>query len=662
MVIKVAKSAMPAGLTAQGKAISSKPGNSHDRLAELELELKSTKKELKAAKRELKSARHELHYLLDKDTDAIRVINKDSSIRFINKAFAEMTGVDQNAATGKKCWEVFASPFCRTKNCRLTRVLNGETIMQVEIERTKRDGTIIPCIVNSAPMYSDANKVIGVIETFTDITEKKQLEADLEETEERYRALIELGTEAGEAIVMLQDIEGKEGVQTYMSDQWPRLVGYTKEELLGTSFFDLINPEDRQGSIERHRKKMSGMSVPGLFEMRVTKKDKREITIELTGAFSNYEGKRANVLYIIHITQRKDMQDQLEKSENLYRTLFNTTGTASSVLDNDGTLLLVNDEWSRLFGYSRDEAEGKMRGAELVPENKRKFMQNNFISTKSNYASKGITKKRELKDLLVTANLIPGTDMRIVSCLDITQIKEIERRLINSESRLRLLSRRIIKTAETERQGIARELHDELSQNLVVTRIEAISLAEQLQAPDQARRMSCIVERIDHLIETVRNISTNLRPIMLDELGLVGAVHWYIEDFERRTGMPCLVNIDNNITKVLVTPEVAIEAYRIIQEAMLNALVHSKATNIIIGMSLKSRKLIVDIADNGIGIDIKKRDGSSSLGLLGMQERAALAGGSLQIQTYPARGTRITAFLPVNENISACNLKGQAKI
>jgi signal transduction histidine kinase len=148
---------------------------------------------------------------------------------------------------------------------------------------------------------------------------------------------------------------------------------------------------------------------------------------------------------------------------------------------------------------------------------------------------------------------------------------------------------------------------------------------------------------------------------MLDELGLVGAVYWYIEDFERRTGMPCLVNIDNNITKVLVTPEVAIEAYRIIQEAMLNALVHSKATKITVGMSLKSRKLIVDIADNGIGIDIKKSDRSSSLGLLGMQERAALAGGSLQIQTHPARGTRITALLPLNENISARNLKKEAK-
>jgi PAS domain S-box-containing protein len=394
---------------------------------------------------------------------------------------------------------------------------------------------------------------------------------------------------------------------------------------------------------------MYGMSVPGLFEMRVTKKDKREITIELTGAFSTYEGKQANVLYIRDITQRKDMQERLKKSENLYRTLFNTTGTASSVLNNDGTLLLVNDEWSKLFGYSREEAEGKMKGAELVPKNKREFMRSNFIYAKSNYMSQGITKKKEIKDLFVTANLIPGTDMRIVSCLDITPIKEIERRLINSESRLRLLSRRIIKTAETERQGIARELHDELSQNLVVTRIEAISLAEQLQAPDQARRMSSIVERIDHLIETVRNISTNLRPIMLDELGLVGAVHWYIEDFERRTGMPCLVNIDNNITKVLVTPEVAIEAYRIIQEAMLNALVHSKATNIIIGMSLKSRKLIVDIADNGIGIDIKKRDGSSSLGLLGMQERA-LWRGKPQIQTN-RQEDRITALFPMNKNI-----------
>ncbi len=385
------------------------------------------------------------------------------------------------------------------------------------------------------------------------------------------------------------------------------------------------------------------------------RKDGKEAIIEISSAVSQRGDIPTNILYIRDVTQRKEMQAELEKSENLYRTVFNTTGTAMQILDGEGNIMRVNEEWVNLFGYTSQEAEGKIHHTELLPKNRIKFQENIFHrrlaepdSVPNTYETQIIDKMGYKKNVLIAASLIPQTAMRVISLLDITEIKQIERRLRNSESRLRLLSRRIIKAAEAERVGIARELHDELAQGLVVTRLEAVSLADKLQESSQSKQIAYIIEKIDKLLDDVRDISSNLRPKMLDELGLVGAIQWYVRDFERRTGIPCFLEINENAVGVVAGKELAIEAYRILQEAMLNALRHSKAERIVIGVSTKKEKLIISIADNGIGINKREIDSTTSLGLLGMQERASLAGGSFNLRTRPGKGTRIILSFPLS--------------
>jgi PAS domain S-box-containing protein len=134
----------------------------------------------------------------------------------------------------------------------------------------------------------------------------------LQESEKRYRSLIELGTYAGEAFVMLQDIDGMEGIQTFVSDEWPRITGYPREELLGACFFSLLDIKYRQPALERHRLKIQGESFPGNYEMVVIGKDGRRTDIEVTGAYSIYRGERANVLYIRDITERRQIEERLK--------------------------------------------------------------------------------------------------------------------------------------------------------------------------------------------------------------------------------------------------------------------------------------------------------------------------------------------------------------
>ncbi len=152
----------------------------------------------------------------------------------------------------------------------------------------------------------------------------RQRVAELEETEDRYRTLIELGNKIGEAVLMLQDIDGKEGIHIYVSDQWPKITGYSREELLSMSFFDLVSSRDKKISMQRHRKKMSGKTIPDLFELTIIRKDGKEAPIEITSAATNYEGKPTNVVYIRDIGERKKAEEEIKQlSRRLQVTLEN---------------------------------------------------------------------------------------------------------------------------------------------------------------------------------------------------------------------------------------------------------------------------------------------------------------------------------------------------
>jgi PAS domain S-box-containing protein len=266
--------------------------------------------------------------IIEASIDAIRVINKDFTIRCINRAFAEMTGVNQDEVTGKKCWEVFPSPLCHTSECRLQRILDGEDVVHVEIRRRNKEGINVPCAVTTSPLVDEKGVLNGAIEQFRDITERLHMEDQVKEAEALFSALVHLETEANEAIVILQDIDGKEGAYTFISDQWPVITGYTREELHKQSFFDVLKEENREGSIRRHRTKISGGAVPGLFEMTVIRKDGTEKSIELTGSPTLYKGNPANVAFIRDITQRKTLETLLKTEKDRYQNLFQNAPVA----------------------------------------------------------------------------------------------------------------------------------------------------------------------------------------------------------------------------------------------------------------------------------------------------------------------------------------------
>jgi len=218
-----------------------------------------------------------------------------------------------------------------------------------------------------------------------------------------------------------------------------------------------------------------------------------------------------------------------------------------------------------------------------------------------------------------------------------------------AQERLRQLSHRLLQAQETERRHVARDLHDEIGQALTALKLN-LREVQSLSETDQA--MNMIVDSMqitDQLIQHIRNLALDLRPSLLDELGLVSAIQWYVNRQSERAGW----TVDYAIQEFehRPSPEIEITCFRVLQEALTNTARHAKATHVGVTLSQREDSVELHIRDNGVGFDVEEgraraRSGNS-IGLLGMEERVLLAGGSIEVQSQPHDGTTVLVRFPI---------------
>lgn len=227
------------------------------------------------------------------------------------------------------------------------------------------------------------------------------------------------------------------------------------------------------------------------------------------------------------------------------------------------------------------------------------------------------------------------------------QRRTVERELRRSQRELRNLSSRLHSMVEEERTRISREIHDELGQQLTILKMELSWLGKQLpEALDLLRkRTKSMTKLVDRTIHSVRRISTELRPGVLDDLGLTAAIEWQVQEFQTRTKLHCLLSVRPE--EITLDPERSTTVFRILQEALTNIVRHAHASEVKISLEKNKEELILEIGDNGRGIAEDQISHTKSLGLLGMRERALLWGGAVQIRGVPGRGTTVTVRIPL---------------
>jgi PAS domain S-box-containing protein len=224
---------------------------------------------------------------------------------------------------------------------------------------------------------------------------------------------------------------------------------------------------------------------------------------------------------------------------------------------------------------------------------------------------------------------------------DVTELKRTQETLKASSEQLRALAARLQNVREEGRTRVAREIHDELGQALTAIKIELSSLIRGLPA-DKEQRSGSILKLVDETIQSVRRIATELRPGILDDLGLVAAVEWAAQEFETRTGTKCRFDVPKDEDDIAIDRERATTIFRIFQETLTNVARHAGASQVDVQLTRQDGNIVFEVRDNGKGIDQRDLESHSSLGILGMRERVLLLGGEFKIAGSPGNGTTVT--------------------
>lgn len=251
----------------------------------------------------------------------------------------------------------------------------------------------------------------------------------------------------------------------------------------------------------------------------------------------------------------------------------------------------------------------------------------------------------------VSRFLGPGPLRVVVSHTDITERKAMERALRLSYARLRQLALHLETAKEDERKRISRDIHDELGQNLLALRIDISMLSARTESahPHLHRRVKAVLSNVDATIKSVRGIMNALRPLVLD-LGLQAALEWQIGDFNKRSGVVCLLRVGDEAIFSRIGGEFEIVLFRIVQEALVNVMRHARAQRVDIALDADRHELHLCISDDGVGIVPQQRGKRQCFGLVGIAERVSALGGQFEIGAYRAgQGCHLTLHIPLRQ-------------
>jgi PAS domain S-box-containing protein len=475
-----------------------------------------------------------------------------------------------------------------------------------------------------------------------EIAERKRVEEALRESEIRFRRVTEAAFE-GVAVT-----EG--GTLIDVSEKLAKLFGYLRKELIGKSLEGLIAPKTRKDTIA---KILSGYSMP--YESICLRKDGTVFPVEVCGKNYSSKGKELCVTAIRDITKRRLREDVLQESEEKYKTLTENSLTGIFIHQN-GMFVFVNDKFAKMHGYKPEELLHKEHWV-LVHPDERKLLKEFAMKrlegkpVPQQYEVRRMTKdgKTIWCEMMATVIQYRGKPAIMGNVTDITERKLAESAIKKSEEQLRNLTSYLQKVGEIERTNIAREIHDELGQTLTVLKMDLSWLSRRL-ADNQIsllEKTDAMSHLISKTIQTVKKISTELRPGLLDDLGLSAAIEWQAEEFQKRTGIKCKISMEPKDITFDRDRNTAI--FRIFQETLTNITRHAGATEVSVSLKQRVGRIELTVRDNGRGITEEELTNPKSFGLIGIRERVKIFGGNNIIKGVPGQGTTVTVRMPVRD-------------
>ena len=599
--------------------------------------------------------------------DGFWLTDMEGNFLEVNDAYCIMSGYSKEELLSMNISDIDSLETKNETTFRINKISN-QLEDRFETRHHHKNGSIFDVEINVQYRNVNGGQFISFLH---DITIRKQREAALRESEERYKSIFANSM----SIMLLINPATAEIID--VNQAACNFYGWSHAEMIKMNITD-INILPYEQTIKNLNNTNTLKFNHLFFKHKLAGGEIRDVEVYSNSiSFSdvNY------IFSIIHdITERTKLENALVRlntelderitertadlelsnrnlkiAEEKYRTVADFTYNMETWIDTNGNYIYVSPSCQRVTGYSVDEFmnDPKLMINITHPDDK-KLVENHFDEKitgnlhSCNLDFRIITKEGKERWIGHSCQSVFNADGKWIgqrgSNRNINKQKIAEQILIESEKHLRALTQRVDEVAEEERIRISREIHDEIGHLLTALKYDTEGLINHSNlTPEQIKEeLTGMISMIEALIDSVRKIATELRPGILDHMGLVAALEWKIKQFRLKNKICCVPEIDEMDVKFTKNETTFI--YRILQEILTNVIRHANATHIWISINHKDGYFIMKVTDNGIGFDVEASLQKGSLGLMGMIERGKSVGGEIHIESEPGKGT-ITTFM-----------------
>ncbi|MDB5226723.1 MAG: domain S-box protein [Bacteroidota bacterium] len=611
--------------------------------------------EARMSDRALQKSEERYRQIVETAQEGIWTVDEQNITTFVNKKLFEILGYTPEEMLGKPAFDFMGDEANKLVTSYIERWIQGIR-ENYEFSYITKNGKKIWINVSANPILNYEGKYKGALAMVTDITHRKEMEKELEKTLYNFNMLISNINEGFFSIDVADNFK-----PLIISNTFAEMYGYPAADFYNNSnlWFEHIHEDDKKKTQENLRLLHNGQS--NYHEHRIIRKDKSIMwvsgnvtpTLNADGILIRLDG------VISDITERKTAEDKLKKSEAALSEAQRVAKYGNWNFDVISDDLTWSEELYNVFGTDKDVfIETHKSFLHLVDEEDRDFARQTSLHTQKTGQPFDINyhittpqgEKRIIHELGYAECDKEGKVIRLYgTAQDITDRKKAETELLALNEQFRNLSAHLQTVREEERTNIAREVHDELGQQLTSLKMDIASLKikYEKELPDIGSKTGSMIEMVNEAISTVRKIVIALRPGILDDLGLEAAIEWQAKDFEQRTGIPCVFTTSIDSDRKDFSPQVNITVFRIFQESLTNVMRHANATQVIATLEENNSTLMMEITDNGVGISDERKNNKTSFGLLGMKERAAMLHGELKVFKMPVQGTKVNLKIPL---------------
>ena len=590
----------------------------------------------KRAQDELRSSEERYRVLFEQSMDAIYANAPDGTTIDANQAWRDLFGYSRDELMSFNAVDLYADPDDRED---FLRRMAATGLVEDEVRFKKKDGTVMDCQRTVVARKDSQGNVVAYLGVIHDITNRKRAQQALKDSEEKYHSLFEQSMDAV-AVVAL------DGTLLDANPAYLNMYGYDVADIGRANVRgQYLRTADRDKFVRRMERRGAIRDE----EVRLKKVDGTLMDCLLTSVAMRDDGGHVVSFQTVvrDVTEQKKAEGVLRYSEARFKELSELLPQAICETNIDGNITYANRKALELWGYGGEDLErGENIRERIAPEEREKAGAGFEALLRGGGAASGeyLALRRDgtvfpveiCSDLMVRGGDVVGIRAVLV---DISDRKKAEQQLHD-------LAAHIEEVREDERTGIARELHDRLAQALTAMKFDLADMKGRVEKGEAIppEKLAGMMGLIDETADDVRRISSELRPGMLDDLGLLAAMEWQLSQFGERSGLECRLDSrtdDSGLDRARSTA-----LFRIFQELLTNIARHAGASGVQVSFELDDGRYILTVADDGRGMTEEEMNDPSSLGLMGMRERARPLGGEIEIEGVPNGGTTVHVYVP----------------